>query len=116
MTTAAIRKKLINYIADADEKKVKGMYLLFEEEIEKEKEFVLTEEHMKILEEEKESTLVVNPNHILCKRPTILSGGKENSNAPTHYKARSHRDGQGSLRLVRAAKQRTWRNIFIRAE
>lgn len=54
MTTAAIRKKLINYIADADEKKVKGMYLLFEEEIEKEKEFVLTEEHMKILEEERE--------------------------------------------------------------
>jgi hypothetical protein len=57
MTTAAIRKKLITYIAEADDKKVKGMYLLFEEEIEKEKEFVLTDEQMKILEEEREKHL-----------------------------------------------------------
>lgn len=54
MTTAAIRKKLISYIADADEKKIKGMYLLFEEEIEREKDFTLTEEHLRILEEERE--------------------------------------------------------------
>jgi len=57
MTTTAIRKKLITYIADADDKKVKGMYLLFEEEIEKEKAFTLTEEHLKILEEEREKHL-----------------------------------------------------------
>ena len=36
MTTTAIRKKLMNFIAEADDKKVKGMYMLFEEEIEKE--------------------------------------------------------------------------------
>jgi len=54
MTTAAIRKKLIGYIADADDKKVKGMYLLFEDEIERGGAFKLSEEHVKILEEERE--------------------------------------------------------------
>ena len=33
MTTTAIRKKLITYIADADDKKVKGLYMLVEDEI-----------------------------------------------------------------------------------
>ena len=53
MSTSAIRKKLMTYIAKADEKKVKGMYMLFEDEIESEKAFKLSEEHMKILEEER---------------------------------------------------------------
>ena len=53
MTTSAIRKKLINFIADADDKKIKGMYMLFEEEIEKEEAFSLTEEHITILDEER---------------------------------------------------------------
>ena len=54
MTTSAIRKKLINFIADADDKKIKGMYMLFEEEIEKEEVFTLTDEHMAILDAERE--------------------------------------------------------------
>lgn len=54
MTTSAIRKKLINFIADADDKKIKGMYMLFEEEIEKGEAFVLSDEHINILEEERE--------------------------------------------------------------
>jgi phosphoribosylanthranilate isomerase len=54
MTTSAIRKKLINFIADADDKKIKGMYMLFEEEIEKEETFALTNEHIVILDEERE--------------------------------------------------------------
>ena len=37
MTTTAIRKKLISYIADADDKKVKGLYMLVEDEISKKK-------------------------------------------------------------------------------
>ena len=37
MTTTAIRKKLIDYIQEADDKKVKTMYTLFENEIEQEK-------------------------------------------------------------------------------
>lgn len=54
MTTSAIRKKLINFIADADVKKIKGMYKLFEEEIEKEEAFLLTEEHITIVDKERE--------------------------------------------------------------
>ncbi len=33
MTTIAIRKKLVDYMKVADEKKVKAMYALFEDEI-----------------------------------------------------------------------------------
>ncbi len=54
MTTSAIRKRLMTFIADADDKKVKGMYMLFEEEIERKSEFNLTDEHIKILDEERE--------------------------------------------------------------
>jgi len=57
MTTATIRKKLINYISDADDKKVKGMYLLFEEEIAHQKEYILTQEQLKIVEEERAAHL-----------------------------------------------------------
>ncbi len=57
MTTAAIRKKLITYIAEADEKKIKGMYLLFEEEIENTQPFTLTEKQINILEQEREKHL-----------------------------------------------------------
>lgn len=53
MTTAAIRKRLINYITEADDKKIKGMYLLFQEDIERQAEFTLTDEHLRILEEER---------------------------------------------------------------
>ena len=44
----------MTFIADADDKKVKGMYMLFEEEIERGTEFKLTDEHIKILDEERE--------------------------------------------------------------
>lgn len=36
MTTIAIRKKLMNYMKVADDKKVKAIYALFEDEIEEE--------------------------------------------------------------------------------
>jgi hypothetical protein len=54
MTTSTIRKKLINFISDADEKKIKEMYMLFEEEIEKEEAFRLAEEHIAILDARRE--------------------------------------------------------------
>ncbi len=57
MTTADIRKKLITYIANADDKKVKGMYLLFEEQIENQDSFALTDEQLKILDEERKAHL-----------------------------------------------------------
>jgi sulfur relay (sulfurtransferase) DsrC/TusE family protein len=51
MTNIAIRKKLITYLADADDKRVKAIYQLFEDEINQEENFKLTEEHVKILDE-----------------------------------------------------------------
>ncbi|MDQ2719401.1 MAG: hypothetical protein M3Z26_06510 [Bacteroidota bacterium] len=54
MTTTAIRKKLITYIADADDKKVKGLYMLVEDEISNGGKFQLSDEYIKILEGEKE--------------------------------------------------------------
>jgi len=53
MTTVTIRKKLHEFIADADDKKIKGMFLLLEDEIIKKEEFKLTSSHINILEEEK---------------------------------------------------------------
>jgi transposase len=47
----------MTYIADADDKKVKGMYMLFEEEIKRESEFKLTDEHIKILDDERQKHL-----------------------------------------------------------
>jgi hypothetical protein len=49
MTTSAIHKKLMTYIADADEKTVKVMYMLFEEDIEQGKVFKLTDDRSRSL-------------------------------------------------------------------
>ena len=54
MTTTAIRKKLITYIADADDKKVKGLYKLVEDEISKKTKFSLSAAQLKMLNAEKE--------------------------------------------------------------
>ena len=55
MTTVTLRKKLHEYIADADDKKINGMFLLLEDEIEKKEAFKLTASHINILEEEKKN-------------------------------------------------------------
>ncbi|HEY4148476.1 MAG TPA: addiction module protein [Chitinophagaceae bacterium] len=47
----AIRKKLITYLADADEKRVKAIYALFEDDINREETLKLNESHLKILDE-----------------------------------------------------------------
>ncbi|MBN8858138.1 MAG: hypothetical protein J0H29_07100 [Sphingobacteriales bacterium] len=54
MTSTAIRKKLMTYIADADDKKVKGLYMLVEDEIISSEKFKLSGEHLKIVEQERE--------------------------------------------------------------
>lgn len=54
MTTSALRKKLLRFIADADDNKIKGMYMLLAEEIEKEEPYTLAEDHLEILEAERE--------------------------------------------------------------
>ena len=50
MTTVAIRKKLVDYMKVADDKKVKAMYALFEDEI-KHGERISIEQYNKELEE-----------------------------------------------------------------
>lgn len=57
MTTTAIRKKLINYIADADEKKIKGLYLLVEDEITENSKYNLSANDVKTLEKDREQHL-----------------------------------------------------------
>ena len=51
MTATAIRKRLLTYLADADDKKVKAIYTLFEEDIKKEEVFKLTDAQIKILDQ-----------------------------------------------------------------
>jgi len=54
MTTTAIRKKLMTYIADADDKKVKGLYMLIEDEISSGEKFELSGKHIKILDQDRD--------------------------------------------------------------
>ncbi|MBL7731822.1 MAG: hypothetical protein JNM88_11645 [Chitinophagaceae bacterium] len=53
MTTKTIRKKLISYIADADDKKIKGLYMLVEDDISRQQQFQLSDSEVKLLEEER---------------------------------------------------------------
>lgn len=57
MTSTLIRKKLISYLEKADEKKVKAVYTIFEDEINGENSFSLSKEHIKILDSEREKHL-----------------------------------------------------------
>lgn len=54
MTSTAIRKRLITYLSDAEDNKIKAIYTLLENEIENEKSFVLTKDHLEILDKERE--------------------------------------------------------------
>ena len=54
MTTTAIRKRLISYIADADDKKVKGLYMLVEDDMSDKKKFKLSAEQLKVVEQDRE--------------------------------------------------------------
>ena len=57
MTTTAIRKKLMTYIADADDKKVKSLYMLVEDDMGDTKKFKLSANQLKMVEQEKEKHL-----------------------------------------------------------
>ncbi|MBL7717735.1 MAG: hypothetical protein JNL72_02780 [Flavipsychrobacter sp.] len=57
MSTSELREKLILYLTKADNKKIKALYTLLEEEIDADRDFVLTDEHIKILEAEREKYL-----------------------------------------------------------
>ena len=53
MTIAAIRNRLMSYLAEADDNKVKAVYTLLEKDIEEKEIFVLTDEQLQILDEER---------------------------------------------------------------
>ncbi|SHN24405.1 hypothetical protein [Mucilaginibacter sp. OK098] len=57
MTTTAIRQKLMTYLADADDSKVKAIYTLVEEDMNKTDVFKLTDEQLQILDTEREMHL-----------------------------------------------------------
>lgn len=57
MAATAIRKKLINYLESADEKKVQAVYTIFEDEINESSEFSLTKDQLDILNRERENHL-----------------------------------------------------------
>ena len=54
MTTAAIRNRLISYLAEADDNKVKAIYTLLENDIDQKERFVLSDEQLEILDREHE--------------------------------------------------------------
>ncbi|MFD2145569.1 hypothetical protein [Mucilaginibacter antarcticus] len=52
MATLSIRQKLITYLAEADDSKVKAVYTLLKNDIQADNSFSLTDEQMRILDEE----------------------------------------------------------------
>ena len=52
MTVAVIREKLKSYVDDVDDKKVKALYTLLQDDIDDNTGFVFSKEQMEILEEE----------------------------------------------------------------
>jgi hypothetical protein len=54
MTTLTMRQKLMSYLADAEESKVKAIYTLLERDIDEGDAFLLSDEQLDILEQEEE--------------------------------------------------------------
>ncbi len=80
MTTSAIRKKPINYISEADDKKIWDLYLIFEQDIEKDEDFILNEDHLQILEEEREKHLSGKSKaYNLHEAKDIITGERSNA-------------------------------------
>jgi len=54
MATLTIRQKLMTYLANAEESKVKAIYTLLEKDIQEDNSFTLTDEQLQILDKEHE--------------------------------------------------------------
>lgn len=54
MTSTAIRQRLITFLSDAEDNKIKAIYTLLEREIEAEKSFTLSDQHLEILDQQRE--------------------------------------------------------------
>jgi hypothetical protein len=54
MTITAIRHRLMSYLANADDNKVKAVYTLLEKEIDEKQLFTLSDQQLLILDKERE--------------------------------------------------------------
>lgn len=69
-----------DYIADTSDNKVKGMYLLLKDEIEKKEDFQLTPRHLEILEDEKNKHLQsLSKSYNQKQAREFISGKKKKS-------------------------------------
>jgi hypothetical protein len=57
MTTSAIRQKLMTYLAEAEDNKVKALYTLLENDMESNEGFQLSDEQLQILDKERKMHL-----------------------------------------------------------
>ena len=57
MTITAIRNRLMSYLANADDNKIKAVYTLLEKDIDEKDLFVLSEEQLQILDKERDMHL-----------------------------------------------------------
>ena len=57
MTTSAMRERLIAYLSDADDKKIKGLYSLLEDTIEESAHSELSQDELTFLNEERQKHL-----------------------------------------------------------
>jgi len=76
MTTKVMREKLMIYLADADDNKLKALYTILEDNIEETNSFVLTKEHLKILNEERELHISGKSKSYSLEEATQIIRGK----------------------------------------
>lgn len=64
------------YLADADDNKLKALYTILEDNIEETNSFVLTKEHLKILNEERELHISGKSKSYSLEEATQIIRGK----------------------------------------
>lgn len=77
MNTATIRRQLHQYIDNADDRKVKGLFMFIEDEINAQDAFSLTEEQLEMIKEEKEKHIKrESPSYSWENAKQIIRGKK----------------------------------------
>ena len=78
MTTTAIRQKLMTYVADADESKVKALYVLLEKDMEEDEDIILTPDQLDMVEKERQAHLNKQTKSYSRQEATEIIRGKRN--------------------------------------
>jgi len=75
MNRAVIQERLFEYIEHATDKKLQGLYLLVEDEISDQSSFVLSEDELRILDEERSKHLKgITRSYNLSEAQAIIRG------------------------------------------